>query len=65
MNPEQQLATLTCFGMRPFRGLWQTDLFTLIGDSRKHHPNLRTGSVHPSNHVTVYCSPGTASYRFH
>jgi hypothetical protein len=60
MNPEHQLATLTCFGIRPFCALLQTGPFTLIGDSRKHHPNLHTGPVHTSNNVTVYCSPGTA-----
>lgn len=60
MNPEHQLATLTCFGMRPFCALMQTGPFTLIGDCWKHHQNPHTGPVHTSNNVTVYCSPDTA-----
>ena len=48
MNREDQLATLTCFGVRPFCALLQSGLCTLIGDSRKHHPNLHTGPLTPA-----------------
>lgn len=60
MNPQHQLATLPCFGTRPFCALSPSGLFTLTGDSRKHHPIPHTGPVHTGGNVTVYGSPGTA-----
>jgi hypothetical protein len=60
MNLQHQLATTTCFGTMPFCALLPSGRFTFIGDGRKHHPNLRTRSVHTSGNVIVYCSPSTA-----
>jgi len=60
MNPQHELTTRTRLGTRPLCALLPSDLFTLIGDGRKYHPNLRTGTDHTSGNVAVYYSSGTA-----
>jgi hypothetical protein len=60
MKPQHEPAIPTCFGTRPFCALLPSALFTLIGDSRKHQPNLPTGPGRTRGNATVYRSPDTA-----